>query len=78
MDAPRCKNRTCPTQGTDRRETFVLQESDTSWTFCCRACKGIEVRTKPQGWKAAQQYRHEQGINAEYARKRTYFDLGRR
>jgi hypothetical protein len=76
---PRCKNKNCPLQGTDRNETILLKEAETFWTFGCKACGGLEVRTKPMGWRAGQQENDYQRYGRpEYARTKAFFFLGSR
>ena len=70
---PRCKNKTCP-----RSETLLIKDTQTEWVFACRTCGGLEVRTKPAGWRAGeQQRRYKQYGTPEYDRKVAYFILGR-
>lgn len=73
MDIPRCKNKSCP-----RSDTLVVNETDTEWVFGCKTCRGVEVRTKPAGWRAGLQVRRfrTQGT-PEWARKKAFFDMGR-
>ena len=72
-EIPKCRNSSCP-----RSQTFVLKESETEFVFGCMTCKGIEVRSKPAGWRAGLQNRRfrEQG-RPEWARERAYFDMAR-
>jgi len=74
MDMPKCKNKSCP-----KSDTHLLKESPTEWVFGCYTCTGIEVRTKPAGWKAGQQNGdyHKYG-RPEYARNKAFFFQGRR
>jgi hypothetical protein len=72
-DIPRCKNKSC-----ERSETLLIKESQTEWVFACKNCGGLEVRTKPAGWRAGEQHRRYQRYGRpEYDRKVAYFILGR-
>lgn len=76
-ELPRCKNKTCPRFGSNVG-ILLIKESPTEFVFGCSTCKGIEVRTKEDGWKRAEQ---ENGYRAkgrpEYARTSRIFGFGK-
>jgi len=70
---PTCKNQTCP-----KGEVFLVCETPTHWTFGCKTCRGVQVLTKPEGWKAGSQFRKYQRFGRpEYAREKAIFILGK-
>lgn len=77
-ELPVCRNKQCPCYQSNRRVTLA-SEADDNWIFICDACKGIEYRTKPVGWKrATMENSYRRNGRPEYARQKATFDLGRR
>lgn len=74
---PICRNKSCPFNGKNEK-VILLGEGDDHWLFGCMACKGIEYKTKPIGWRrAAQENQYQRLGRPEYARVKRIFGLGR-
>lgn len=76
-EIPYCRNKTCINYN-NNKTVILLADTDDHWLFGCSACKGIEYRTKPIGWKrAAQENSYRVKGRPEYARERAFFFQGR-
>ena len=87
MNMPVCPNSRPDATGKYKRCTsprvVILQEGETHWQFGCDSCKCAWVVSKPETkdakqWEAAQKRAGiRQFQQAEYERRRKFFDLRR-
>lgn len=76
-DIPRCKNKHCEKYA-DGGDVVLAGEKQTHFVFFCRVCDSVQVVTKKEGWRAAEQTRHYRTHGRpEYAKQIAHFFQGK-